>query len=196
LAARSSVSSGKGEYMSRIGKRLTTIPVGVTVVQKDRLLTVTGPRGSLTLSVPEHIDYGIEGDQARFVLDPAYQETLNVMYGTTSARFASLVKGVTEGFVKRLEIVGVGYKAAVDAVNLTLLVGYSHPVSMKIPDGIKVEVTDNVKIAMMGADAVKLGQFAQNVRKVRVPDHYKGKGIRYAGEKVRIKAGKKALSGA
>jgi len=182
--------------MSRIGKRNTTIPAGVTVVQTERQLTVTGPRGSLKLAVPDHIGFSIDGDQARFALDPAYQETLNVMYGTTSARFASLVKGVTEGFVKRLEIVGVGYKAAVDAGNLTLLVGYSHPVSMRIPDGITVEVTDNVKIALMGADAVKLGQFAQNVRKVRVPDHYKGKGIRYADEKVRIKAGKKALSGA
>ncbi|MGB9665798.1 MAG: 50S ribosomal protein L6 [Candidatus Cryosericum sp.] len=182
--------------MSRIGKRLTTIPEGVTVVQTDRLLTVTGPRGSLTLSVPEHIEYSVEENRARFTLDPAYEETLNVMYGTTSAQFTSLVKGVTEGFVKRLEVVGVGYKAAVEGGNLTLLVGYSHPVSMKIPEGIKVEVTDNVKIAMTGADAVKLGQFAQIVRKVRVPDHYKGKGIRYADEKVRIKAGKKALSGA
>jgi Ribosomal protein L6P/L9E len=118
------------------------------------------------------------------------------MHGTTSARFSGIVKGVTEGFVKRLEIVGVGYRAAVDASNLTLFVGYSHPVPMKIPEGIKVEVADNVKIMMTGADAVGLGQFAQNVRKVRVPDHYKGKGIRYAGEKVRIKAGKKALSGA
>jgi large subunit ribosomal protein L6 len=182
--------------MSRIGKRLTTIPAGVTVTQTDRLLTVTGPRGSLTLAVPEHIEYTVEGDQVRFVLDPAFQETLNVMHGTTSARFSGIVTGVTEGFVKRLEIVGVGYRAAVDAGTLTLFVGYSHAVPMKIPEGIKVEVTDNVKIAMTGADAVGLGQFAQNVRKVRVPDHYKGKGIRYAGEKVRIKAGKKALSGA
>lgn len=182
--------------MSRIGKRLTAIPAGVTVAQTGRLLTVTGPRGSLTLEVPEHIDYSVEGDQVRFVLDPAYQETLNVMHGTTSARFSSVVKGVTEGFVKRLEVVGIGYKASVDAGTLTLLVGYSHPVLVKVPEGIKVEVTDNVKIAITGADAVKLGQFAQNVRKVRVPDHYKGKGIRYAGEKVRIKAGKKALSGA
>jgi len=182
--------------MSRIGKRLTTIPAGVIVTEADRMLTVTGPRGSLTLGVPEHIDYTVEGDQVRFVLDPAFQETLNVMHGTTSARFSGIVKGVTEGFVKRLEIVGVGYRAAVDASNLTLFVGYSHPVPMKIPEGIKVEVADNVKIMMTGADAVGLGQFAQNVRKVRVPDHYKGKGIRYAGEKVRIKAGKKALSGA
>lgn len=182
--------------MSRIGKRLTTIPAGVTVTQADHVLTVSGPRGSLTLAVPEHIDYSVEGDQVRFVLDPVFQETLNVMHGTTSARFSNLVKGVTEGFVKRLEIVGIGYKASVDAGILTLLVGYSHPVAVKIPEGIKVEVTDNVKIAITGADAVKLGQFAQNVRKVRVPDHYKGKGIRYAGEKVRIKAGKKALSGA
>lgn len=196
MAARSSVSSGKGEHMSRIGKRLTTIPAGVTVTQADHVLTVSGPRGSLTLAVPEHIDYSVEGDQVRFVLDPVFQETLNVMHGTTSARFSNLVKGVTEGFVKRLEIVGIGYKASVDAGILTLLVGYSHPVAVKIPEGIKVEVTDNVKIAITGADAVKLGQFAQNVRKVRVPDHYKGKGIRYAGEKVRIKAGKKALSGA
>lgn len=182
--------------MSRIGKRLTMIPSGVTVTESGRMLTVTGPRGSLTLDVPEHIDYTVEGDQVRFVLDPAFEETLGVMHGTTSARFSSLVKGVTEGFVKRLEIVGVGYRAAIDAGILTLLVGYSHPVPMKIPEGIKVEVTDNVKIMMTGADAVGLGQFAQNVRKVRVPDHYKGKGIRYAGEKVRIKAGKKALSGA
>lgn len=182
--------------MSRIGKRITTIPAGVTVTESARILTVKGPRGELTLEVPEHIEYSVEGDHVQFVLDPAFQETLNVMHGTTSARFSSLVKGVTDGFAKRLEIVGVGYRAAVDAGNLTLFVGYSHPVLVKIPEGIKVEVTDNTKIGMTGADAVGLGQFAQNVRKVRVPDHYKGKGIRYAGEKVRIKAGKKALSGA
>jgi large subunit ribosomal protein L6 len=182
--------------MSRIGKRITTIPAGVTVTESGRFLTVKGSRGELKLEVPEHIKYSVEGDRVQFVLDPAFQDTLNVMHGTTSARFSSLVKGVTEGFVKRLEIVGVGYRAALVGGNLTLFVGYSHPVPMKIPDGIKVEVTDNVKVMMSGADAVRLGQFAQNVRKVRVPDHYKGKGIRYAGEKVRIKAGKKALSGA
>ncbi len=182
--------------MSRIGKRITTIPAGVKVTETDRVLTVKGPRGELKLEIPEHVTYSVEGDRVQFVLDPAFQDLLNVMHGTTSARFSSLVKGVTEGFVKRLEIVGVGYRAAVEAGNLTLFVGYSHPVPMKIPEGIKVEVIDNVKIVMSGADAVELGQFAQNVRKVRIPDHYKGKGIRYAGEKVRIKAGKKALSGA
>ena len=182
--------------MSRIGNRVTRIPAGVTVTQDGRKLTVTGPRGSLSIDVPEHITFELSGDEARFSLDPEYQESLNVMHGTTSARFADLVHGVSEGFTKNLEIVGVGYRAAVDGGNLMLFVGYSHPVAMKIPEGIRVEVTDNTKILMTGADAVGLGQFAQNVRKVRVPDHYKGKGIRYVGEKVRIKAGKKALAGA
>ncbi|MDO9100094.1 MAG: 50S ribosomal protein L6 [Caldisericota bacterium] len=181
--------------MSRIGKRITIIPAGVTISLSGSILTVKGPKGTLSMSVPEHIEYRLDGDKAQFILDPVYGEALNVMHGTTSARFAGIVKGVTETFTKRLEIVGVGYKASVDAVNLTLSVGYSHPVLMKIPEGMKVEVTENVKIAVSGADSVALGQFAQNVRKVRVPDHYKGKGIRYAGEKVKIKPGKKALSG-
>ncbi len=196
LAAKSYASFGKGGRMSRIGKRLTVIPTGVTVTEAGRTLTVKGPKGVLTLDVPEHIDYSLEGDKAKFTLDPAFQETLNVMYGTVSARFSGIVKGVTEGFSKRLDVVGVGYKAAVEGSNLTLYVGYSHPVPMKIPEGIKVAVEDNVRITMTGADAVSLGQFAQDVRKVRVPDHYKGKGIRYDGEKVRIKPGKKALAGA
>lgn len=181
--------------MSRIGKKTTIIPAGVAISLSGSILTVKGPKGTLSMEVPEHIEYSLDGDKARFLLDPAYGESLNVMHGTTSARFAGIVKGVTETFTKRLEIVGVGYKASVEAGNLTLSIGYSHPVLMKIPDGMKVEVTENVKIAVSGADSVALGQFAQNVRKVRVPDHYKGKGIRYAGEKVKIKPGKKALSG-
>lgn len=182
--------------MSRIGKKLTVIPAGVTVAENDRTLTVKGPKGTLSLDVPEHIEYALEDNKAKFTLDPAYQDTLNVMYGTISARFAGMVKGVTEGFSKRLNVVGIGYRAAVEGSNLTLYVGYSHPVPMKIPEGVKVSVDDNVRIAMTGADAVVLGQFAQDVRKVRVPDHYKGKGIRYDGEKVTIKPGKKALAGA
>ncbi len=182
--------------MSRIGKRITAIPAGVTVTESGRTLTVKGPRGELELEIPEHINCVMGKDSVQFTVEPAYAEALNVVHGTTTARFANLVEGVTQGFAKHLEIVGVGYRSSVEAGNLSLYVGYSHPVIMRIPDGIKVEVTDNTKILISGADAVNVGQFAQNVRKERLPDHYKGKGIRYASEKVRIKAGKKALSGA
>ncbi len=175
--------------MSRIGRLAVTIPSGVEVKQDAGTLRVKGPKGQLEAPLPESISLEIEGGTARFT---RAEETkpVKALHGLSRAQLANMVKGVTDGFVRELEIEGVGYRAEVDGKRLKLTLGFSHPVQMEVPAGLKVSVERNVAIRIEGIDREVVGQFAANVRSVKPPEPYKGKGVRYAGERVRRKVGK------
>jgi len=175
--------------MSRIGKAPIAIPDGVTVDHVGDEIRVKGPKGSLSERVPDGIDVKIENSTIVFER-PDDRRGSREMHGLARALVASMVNGVTKPFMKELEIQGVGYRAEADAKTLKLTVGYSHSVEMPIPDGLNVSVDRNVIVRVEGISAQKVGQFAANVRSVRPPEPYKGKGIRYVGERVRRKVGK------
>jgi large subunit ribosomal protein L6 len=175
--------------MSRIGKAPIAIPNGVTVDRVGDEIRVKGPKGTLSERMPESIDIKIENSEV--VLGrPDDQRDNRALHGLARALVANMVQGVTQAFIKELEIQGVGYRAEADAKTLKLNVGYSHPVDMEIPKGLAVSVERNVIVRIEGISAQEVGQFAANVRSVRPPEPYKGKGIRYVGERVRRKAGK------
>jgi len=175
--------------MSRIGRKVVSIPSGVQVDRQGAELRVKGPKGSLAQAVPAGIEVAIEGGEARITRADDHGPT-RALHGLTRALLANMVKGVTEGFVKELEIEGVGYRAEADAKKLKLALGFSHPVEMEIPAGLKVSVDRNVAIKIEGIDRELVGQFAADVRNVRPPEPYKGKGVRYAKEHIRRKVGK------
>ncbi len=175
--------------MSRLGKQPVTIPSGVTATFADGVLTVTGPKGTLTREVRKDVAIAIEGDT--LTLTPGTTPLAAALWGTYAAHARNMIKGVTEGFTKVLEIEGVGYKAEVKGAQIVLNVGFSHPVPLDIPAGITVTVEKTV-VTLVSADKDLLGQFAANIRKVRKPEPYKGKGIRYRGEYIIRKQGKKA----
>ncbi|MBI1362367.1 MAG: 50S ribosomal protein L6 [Proteobacteria bacterium] len=176
--------------MSRIGKNPVTIPAGVEVTLNGRDLTVKGSKGTLQFAVPADINTNIEGKEVAFT--PRNDaKTTRALWGTTRARVANMVNGVSKGFTRKLQIQGVGYRAAVAGTSLDLQLGFSHPVKMAIPQGLTVQVNDNTEIVITGADKHKIGQFAADVRGVRPPEPYKGKGVRYSDEQVRRKEGKK-----
>ena len=177
--------------MSRIGKRILTIPAGVTVDVNDNKVTVKGPKGSLSLDVIKTLKVKVEGTELT-VEKLKEDKFTNQMHGTTNANINNMIKGVSEGFKKELEIIGVGYRFAVSGNTLTIQAGYSHPVKMEIPTGITVKAPSATELEVSGADKIVVGEFAANIRKVREPEPYKGKGIRYKGEHVRHKEGKKA----
>jgi large subunit ribosomal protein L6 len=177
--------------MSRLGKQTTAIPSGVDVSVADNMLTVKGPKA--TLSRPVHqavtIDVAAEG----VTVTPNDESKLaRSLWGTFAAHVKNMVHGVTEGFEKKLEIEGVGYRAEMKGRTLVLNVGFSHPVELEVPEGLEATVEKNV-ITITGSDKDVLGQFAANVRKVKKPEPYKGKGIRYQGEFIIRKQGKKAV---
>lgn len=175
--------------MSRLGKLPITIPAGVEVSFTDDVLTVKGPKGTLSQPVKtKHVGVTIEGNEITF--DPKKTEQAPALWGTYAAHASNLIKGVTEGFTKVLEIEGVGYRAEMKGNTLVLSMGFSHPVEMEVPEGLTATVEKNV-ITITGANKETLGQFAANVRKVRPPEPYKGKGIRYQGEYIIRKQGKK-----
>lgn len=176
--------------MSRLGKIPVTIPSGVTVTFENGLLTVKGPKATLSREVKNDVTITIDG--ATVTLAPTESEAARALWGTYAAHLRNMVKGVTEGFTKILEIEGVGYRAEVKGSEIVLSMGFSHPVPLAIPAGITAEVQKNV-ITLSGADKDALGQFAANVRKVKEPEPYKGKGIRYKGEFILRKQGKKAV---
>ncbi len=177
--------------MSRLGKQPVTIPAGVEVTVADGLMTVKGPKG--TLEKPTHKLVTIEINDGVVTLAPVDESIkANALWGTYAAHLHNMIHGVTEGFEKKLEIEGVGYRAEAQGQNLTLNVGFSHPVVMTAPDGVTVGVEKNV-ITIGGIDKEVIGQYAANVRKVRPPEPYKGKGIRYEGEYIIRKQGKKAV---
>ena len=177
--------------MSRIGKRVLTIPASVSVDVNDNKVTVKGPKGELNLDVIKTLKVNVEGTELT-VEKLKEDKFTNQMHGTTNANINNMIIGVSEGFKKGLEIIGVGYRFAVSGNTLTIQAGYSHPVKMEIPAGISVNAISATEIEVSGADKIVVGEFAANIRKVRQPEPYKGKGIRYKGEHVRHKEGKKA----
>lgn len=177
--------------MSRIGKRVLTIPAGVTVDVNENKVTVKGPKGELNLDVIKTLKVKVEGTEVT-VEKLKEDKFTNQMHGTTNANIHNMLVGVSEGFKKELEIIGVGYRFAVGGNTLTIQAGYSHPVKMEIPKGITVKAPSATELEVSGADKIVVGEFAANIRKVREPEPYKGKGIRYKGEHVRHKEGKKA----
>ena len=177
--------------MSRIGKRVLTIPAGVNVDVNDNKVTVKGPKGELNLDVIKTLNVKVEGTELT-VEKLKEDKFTNEMHGTTNANIHNMIVGVSEGFKKELEIIGVGYRFAVSGNTLTIQAGYSHPVKMEIPTGISVKAPSATELEVSGADKIVVGEFAANIRKVRQPEPYKGKGIRYKGEHVRHKEGKKA----
>jgi len=177
--------------MSRIGNRKLVIPAGVTVENNNGLVTVKGPKGELSLELANNISLNIEENTVVVTRDNEENKT-KAMHGTTNALIRNFMEGVTNGFAKGLEIIGVGYRFNVKGNTLVVNAGYSHPVEMEIPAGLTVEQISNTEIKVSGIDKIKVGEFAANVRKVREPEPYKGKGIRYKDEYVRRKEGKKA----
>lgn len=176
--------------MSRLGKQPITIPAGVTVTFLDGVLTVKGPKGTLTRPVNEkHVAVSIDG--GTFSFTPKATDQAPALWGTYAAHARNMVEGVTNGFTKILEIEGVGYRAEMKGTNLSMNLGFSHPVVIAVPPGVTVTVEKSV-ITITGADLEVVGQFAANVRKVKQPEPYKGKGIRYRGEYIIRKQGKKA----
>ena len=176
--------------MSRLGKIPVTIPKGVTVTFENGLLTVKGAKATLSREIKNDVEVKIEGETVTLV--PGKTVAAKALWGTYAAHLRNMVKGVTEGFTRILEIEGVGYRAEVKGNDLVLSVGFSHTVPLAIPEGITAEVVKNV-ITLTGADKDELGQYAANVRKVKKPEPYKGKGIRYRGEFIIRKQGKKAV---
>ena len=175
--------------MSRIGKMPIAVPAGVTVeVAENNKVTVKGPKGTLTRVFPAEISFSQEDGQIE-VKRPDDQKKTKALHGLSRSLLNNMVIGVTEGFEKKLEVNGVGYRASVEGNKLVLNVGYSHPVEMPLPDGIKAEVNDK-KITISGIDNQKVGQFAAEVREKRPPEPYKGKGIKYMDEHIRRKEGK------
>ena len=175
--------------MSRIGNRIITIPEGVTVENVDNVVTVKGPKGTLTQQMLKDITMKVEGNQLTF---ERLNESAKAMHGTMNALVKNMIVGVTEGYAKGLEIVGVGYRFNVQGKKLVINAGYSHPVEMEVPEGLTVESVSNTEITVKVIDKMLVGEFAANIRKVRQPEPYKGKGIRYKDEHIRRKEGKKA----
>ena len=177
--------------MSRIGNRELEIPTGVTVTVNENVVTVKGAKGELSLTLKEGINVKVE-DTKLTVECTGKGKFDNAMHGTTNSLIKNMIKGVSEGYSKGLEIIGVGYRFQVRGTELVVNAGYSHPVTLKIPQGLTIETVSNTEITVYGIDKELVGEFAAKVRKVRKPEPYKGKGIRYKDEFVRRKEGKKA----
>lgn len=178
--------------MSRIGNKTITIPSGVEVnVAAQNEVTVKGPKGTLTRQFEKSLTIKIEENMIK-VSRPNDEKRVKQLHGTTRALLFNMVEGVTNEFVKELELVGIGYRCSLSGSNLALNVGHSHPVNIEIEEGLKVEVPSATEIKVTGIDKQRVGEFAANVRAVRKPEPYKGKGIRYKGEYVRRKEGKTA----
>jgi len=175
--------------MSRIGKNPIAVPQGVTVTREGEEIRVKGPKGTLSERVPTDIAIEIGDAEVKFVRPDDRKESRS-LHGLARALVANMVKGVSEPFVKELEIQGVGYRADMAGNTLKLLLGFSHPVVVPVPDGLSVSVDRNVIVRVEGIDRQQVGQFAADLRSLRPPEPYKGKGIRYVGEQIRRKVGK------
>jgi large subunit ribosomal protein L6 len=175
--------------MSRIGKKPVAIPRGVTVQVQENTVAVKGPKGELRRTLHEEMAVAMENDQVT-VTRPSDEQRHRALHGLTRTLVQNMVDGVSKGFSKSLEIQGVGYKAEARPYGVNLIVGYSHPVKYEAPKGIKISVDNNTMVKVEGADKELVGQVAAELRSVRPPEPYKGKGIRYVGEQVRRKAGK------
>ena len=177
--------------MSRIGNRKIVVPTGVSVELNENILTIKGVKGTLTIEVNKLVDVKIDENTVLTIAKNESHEA-NVNVGTMNSLITNMIIGVSEGFSKGLEAVGVGYRFQVSGNKINVSAGYSHPVVIEIPQDLKVEQVSNTEITVSGIDKQKVSEFAANIRKVRKPEPYKGKGIRYKGEYVRRKEGKKA----
>ncbi|HIQ91164.1 MAG TPA: 50S ribosomal protein L6 [Candidatus Coprosoma intestinipullorum] len=175
--------------MSRIGNRILSIPAGVTVTTNGNIVTVKGPKGELSTEINKNITVKIDGDKLEVTRK---NDNFKNFHGTANANIHNMIIGVTEGFEKKLEMVGVGYRFKVSGNKVDISAGYSHPIVMEAPEGITVESPSNTELYIRGADKQLVGEFAANIRKIRKPEPYKGKGIRYTDEHVIRKDGKKA----
>jgi large subunit ribosomal protein L6 len=176
--------------MSRVGRQPIKIPAGVTVTLAIPTVTVKGPKGELTQHVPDYCDVKQEGDVIN-VTRSSNDRTLRCMHGLTRTLIANMITGVTEGYFKELEIIGVGYKAEVKGKELVLNLGFSHLINYAMPEGIKIEA-NVTKVKILGIDKQKVGQVAAEIRGFRPPEPYKGKGVKYIDEQIQRKAGKTA----
>lgn len=175
--------------MSRIGNKPVVIPAGVTIDLKDNTVTVKGPKGELSYTFNQNITL-VQNEGEVVFTRPNDSKENKTIHGTTRAVFNNMVVGVTEGFQRELELIGVGYRAQLQGKKLVLNVGYSHPVEFTPEEGLEIEVPSNTKVIVKGYDKQKVGELAANIRGVRPPEPYKGKGIRYVDEFVRRKEGK------
>lgn len=175
--------------MSRIGNKVIVIPAGVSVEVNGATVTVKGPKGELVRSFNENITLDIAENEIT-VKRPNDTKEMKMLHGTTRALLANMVEGVSTGFSKALEMIGVGYRAQLQGSKLVLNVGYSHPVEMVAPEGVTIEVPSNTQIVVKGSNKEVVGELAAKIRGTRPPEPYKGKGVRYVGEYVRRKEGK------
>lgn len=175
--------------MSRIGNRTITIPENVTVSVDGNIVKVSGPKGELSTEIHKDITASINGNELTLTRK---DDSVKNFHGTANANISNMITGVTKGFEKKLESIGVGYRFALKDGKLVVTAGYSHPVNVDIPKGLSLEVPSNTELSVKGIDKCLVGEFAANVRKIRQPEPYKGKGIRYKDEVVRRKEGKKA----
>lgn len=180
--------------MSRIGRMPVAMPNGVTVSQQGNRITVKGPRGELSRTLPQVITVSQEDGQL-VVTRPSEDPQHKALHGLTRSLVNNMVEGVTKGFQKTLEIVGVGYKAETRPYGVQLALGFSHPVEFRAPDGIKLTATNATTVLVDGADKEIVGQVAAEIRSLRPPEPYKGKGVKYQGETIRRKAGKAGKAG-
>ena len=175
--------------MSRVAKKIINLPKGVELKDADGMLSVKGPKGTLKLAKPAGVSVKNENGQVQ--LEVANAEDMK-MAGTTRAILANMMTGVSEGFTRKLELVGVGYRASMQGKDLNLSLGFSHPVVFQTPEGITVTTPTQTEIVVSGADKQQVGEVAAKIRAYRKPEPYKGKGVRYAGEKINMKEAKKA----
>ncbi|ADC49783.1 MULTISPECIES: 50S ribosomal protein L6 [Alkalihalophilus] len=175
--------------MSRIGNKPVEVPAGVTITLDGTLLTVKGPKGELSRNLHPDMKVNVEENQVT-VERPSEHKEHKALHGTTRSLINNMVEGVTKGYERALELIGVGYRATKSGQKLVLNVGYSHPVEITPEAGIEIEVPANTKVIVKGIDKERVGAVASNIRSVRLPEPYKGKGIRYEGEYVRRKEGK------
>lgn len=175
--------------MSRIGNQPVTLPKGVTVTRSGETLSAKGPKGQLSMAVPDFVDFEIADDQV-VVKRHNDSKPARARHGLGRALLANMVTGVSEGFSKKLEIVGVGYRAELKGKVLVLSLGFSHPVEFPVPEGIDINVEKPTALTVSGIDKEQVGQVAAVLRGYRPPDAYKGKGVRYSDETIRLKAGK------
>ncbi len=177
--------------MSRIGRAPIAVPTGVNVKREETRILVEGPKGKLSIVIPPILSVAIDAQQVKVAcVDQAANH--RALHGLYRALLANMVQGVANGFSKELEIVGVGYRAQLQGKQLSLSVGFSHPVVVPIPEGLTVEMPKPTQVTVKGADKQLVGQFAANLRRIAPPEPYKGKGIKYVGEVIRRKAGKAA----
>lgn len=176
--------------MSRIGKKAVPVPAGVTANIADKVLSVKGPKGTLTMPLADEITYDVQSDAISIAPSNATKRA-RAFWGMQRTMVQNLVTGVTTGFSKKLVITGVGYRAAAQGKNLKLQLGYSHDVNIEVPEGLEVKTPDATTVEISGADKQKVGQLAAEIRRWRKPEPYKGKGIKYDGEFIFRKEGKK-----